>query len=366
MRALVDPHHAGVGRLGENGVALDVAVVLVGDPRLVAEVGRGGEPEHGLAQLGVVGRARQRLGAVGLERVLPVGAREGPLVRRPVVRHRPRGHVDHGLAVPLDVEPAGLGDLADHDRLDVPLLADREERSTSAGLEDGHHPLLRLAHQDLLRSERGVAERDQVERDVHAAVTGAGELGGRAGETGAAEVLDAGDHARGEQLERALDQQLLHERVADLDARPLGRTGLVEGLRRQDDDAADAVAAGARAVQDHLVAGAGGLGEMEVLVPEDADAERVDQAGCRRSRVEDRLAADVGQSEAVAVAADAGHDPGQHAVGVRRRRAGRIAAGPSPRPAERPWPGCRGRCRRRRSPRPGRARRTTGGCATRS
>ena len=47
-----------------------------------------------------------------------------------------------------------------------------------------------------------------------------------------------------------------------------------------------------------------------------ADAERVDQRVAEVGRVEDGLAADVGQAEAVAVAADAGHDPGQHPVGV--------------------------------------------------
>ena len=51
-------------------------------------------------------------------------------------------------------------------------------------------------------------------------------------------------------------------------------------------------------------------------MPEDADAERVDQRVAEVGRVEDRLAADVGKAETVAVAADAGHDPRQHAVGV--------------------------------------------------
>ena len=90
----------------------------------------------------------------------------------------------------------------------------------------------------------------------------------------------------------------------------------LEGLARQHRHPADAVAAGAGAVQDHLVADAGRLGEVQVLVPEHADAERVDQRVAEVGRVEDRLAADVGQAEAVAVAADAGHDPGQHPVGV--------------------------------------------------
>ncbi len=202
----------------------------------------------------------QRLGAVGLQGVLPVRAGEGAVVRRPVVRDRARRHVDDPLAVPVDLQPAGVGDLADHDRLDVPLRADRQERRDVAGLDDRHHPLLRLAHQDLLRRERGVAQRDPVELDVHAAVAGAGQLGGGAGQPGAAEVLDAGDQAGREDLERALDEQLLHERVADLDAGPLGRAAppstRLERLGGEHGDAADAVAAGAGAVQDHLVADA--------------------------------------------------------------------------------------------------------------
>ncbi len=58
-------------------------------------------------------------------------------------------------------------------------------------------------------------------------------------------------------------------------------------------DAADAVAAGAGAVEDHLVAGAGRLREVDLLVPHDADAQRVDERVAGVRRVEDRLAADV-------------------------------------------------------------------------
>ena len=85
----------------------------------------------------------------------------------------------------------------------------------------------------------------------------------------------------------------------------------------EDGDAADAVAAGAGAVQDDLVADAGRLGEVQVLVAQDADAQGVDERVAEVAGVEDRLAADVREAEAVAVAADAGHDPRQHAVGVR-------------------------------------------------
>ena len=146
-------------------------------------------------------RAVERLGAVGLERVLPVGPGERAVVDRAVVGDGPRGYVDDALAVPVDLQPAGVGDLADDDGLDVPLLADRHEGVDVGRLDDRHHPLLRLAHQDLLGRERGVAQRHPVELDVHAAVAGAGQLGGGAGEPGAAEVLDAGDEAGGEELE---------------------------------------------------------------------------------------------------------------------------------------------------------------------
>ena len=54
----------------------------------------------------------------------------------------------------------------------------------------------------------------------------------------------------------------------------LAGLGVVEGLGGQDRDAADAVAAGAGAVEDDLVAGAGRLREVDVLVPHHADGSR--------------------------------------------------------------------------------------------
>ena len=68
----------------------------------------------------------------------------------------------------------------------------------------------------------------------------------------------------------------------------------------------------------------GGLGQVQVFVPENADAQRVDQRVAGVRPVEHHLAADVGQAQAVAVAADAGHDSGQHP-----RRVGGVE-GPEP------------------------------------
>ena len=48
-----------------------------------------------------------------------------------------------------------------------------------------------------------------------------------------------------------------------------------------------------------------------------ADAERIDQRIAEEGAVEGDLAADIGQAQAIAVAADAGNDPRQHSSGIR-------------------------------------------------
>ena len=111
--------------------------------------------------------------------------------------------------------------------------------------------------------------------------------------------------------------------------------------------------------------GPGALASLISSARMHAHAQRVDQRVAQVAGVEDDLAADVRQAQAVAVAADAGDHAGQHprgVGGVGRAEAQRVH---DRRSGARPWSGCRGRCRRRRSPRPGRARRRTGGCATR-
>ena len=119
-----------VARLGEHGVAADVAVVLVGDPRLVAQVRARPTSRSRVARSSSPPAGRGSASArVGLQGVLPVGPGERALVGRPVVRHAARRYVDHALAVPVDLQPAGVGHLADDGGVDVPLRADREERA---------------------------------------------------------------------------------------------------------------------------------------------------------------------------------------------------------------------------------------------
>ena len=70
-----------------------------------------------------------------------------------------------------------------------------------------------------------------------------------------------------------------------------------------------------------LLPGPAALASLMSSVRMHADAQRVDQRVARVAVVEDDLAADVRQAEAVAVAADAGDDAGQHAARCPARRA---------------------------------------------
>ena len=268
---LVDAQHSAVGVLGQDGVAADVAVVLLGDERTAAQVRTAQQRKQSRTQF-VTGRGPwQFRGRVGVQRVLAVGALHRPFVHRALVRDGARWHVDDGLTVPGDHEPVAVGDLTDDGGQHLPLAAHRHERVDVLRRDDSAHALLRLAGQDLRRHHVRRTQRHGVQLDPHAAVARRREFGCGAGQPGTAEVLDADDEILGIQLEAALDEHLLHERVAHLHRGQLlapGRTALVaaERVRRQHRHAADAVESGARAEQDDLVARARRERQVQILL----------------------------------------------------------------------------------------------------
>ena len=98
---LVDADHAAVVGEAQRGVAHHVVVVLVGDPRLVGEVGAAEQLQDlGAQRVGVIG-AGQRGAESRLQRVDPGRVGDRPLVHRPVDRDRARVDVDDLLAVPV-------------------------------------------------------------------------------------------------------------------------------------------------------------------------------------------------------------------------------------------------------------------------
>ena len=300
---LVDAQHAGVGVLGLHGVAAHVAVVLLGDEVAGAQRGRCDHLQPCVLDVALLLDVTS-----GLHTILPIRARVGTLVDRALVDSRRRG-VHHELAVVEHLQAVLVrGDLADDGREHVPLGADLHELIDVLRRHNRTHALLRLGGENLRGGHVLRAQRDIVQVDSHAAVARRREFGGGAGQAAAAQVLDALDHAGGVELEAALDEDLLRERVAHLDGRQLALLALLEGGGAQHGHAADAVEAGAGAEQDDLVAGAGGERQVEVFHLQRAHAQRVDQRVAGVRRVEDGLAADVGQAQAVAVAADAVDD----------------------------------------------------------
>ena len=329
----VDAQHAAVGMFGEHGVTADVAVVLLGDERAAAQVRTAKQRKQSRLQFVAGDRPRQLGGGVGVERVLGVRTLHETLVDRSLVGDRARRHIDDRFTVPRDLQPVAVGHLPDDGGQHFPLAAHRHELLDVLRCNNRAHAFLRLAGQDLGGRHVGRPQRHGVQFNPHATVAGRCEFGCRTGQSGATEVLDADHQVVGVQLQAALDEHLFREGVADLDAwQLLARSACrielrsspgsfflaAERFRCQHRHASDAVEAGARTEEDDLVACARREREVQVLLAQHPDAQRVHQRVAGVGRVEDGLAADVGQSQRVSVAADAAHHSVHHPACVRR------------------------------------------------
>ena len=309
---LVDAQHTSVRVVGLHGVAAHVAVVLVGDEITRAQR-RGGHEllqRHGEVLL---------LDALELlQRILPLRAGIGAVVDRGLVRDGAGRGVHDDLALVADNEVLASGNLTDLGAGDVPMRADLLELFHVLRGHHGAHALLGLGGEDLCSGHILCAQRDVVQVDLHAAITGGGQLGGGAGQARTAQVLDAHDDAGLVQLQAALDENLLRERVTHLHGRQLALGAVLEGVRSQHGHATDAVEAGARTEEHDLVAGTGGKSELEVLHLQRAHAQRVDQRVARIGLIKNSFAANVGQAQAVAVVGNTADNTGQNALGVGR------------------------------------------------
>ena len=317
---LVHAHNAAVVRHGQGGVALNVAVVLVGDPGLGAHVRGRHERLDCLAQLltaraGIVGSRTGEV--VSLDVILPLGACVRTLVGRAVVRNGAGVNIHDDLAVPLDDQAARVGDLTEEGVLHAPLVHDRFEALHVLGGDNSHHAFLRLRHQNLARGQGGVTQQNLGQVDVHAALTVRSQLAGCAGNTRSTQVLNTLNHGALEQLQAALNQNLLSEGVAHLNGRTLRRLGVIERLGRQHRRTADTVATGACTEQNNLVAHARCVRQADVLVTHNTHSQCVDQRVCLVAGIELNLAADVRQAQGVTVTTNTGNHAANNAGGVR-------------------------------------------------
>ena len=115
-------------------------------------------------------------------------------------------------------------------------------------------------------------------------------LGRRAGQPGRAHVLDADDETAVHDLEAGLEEELLLERIADLDVGPLV-LGLLAELLGGHRGAVDAVAAGLGPDVEDGVPDALGPGVEDLVLVGQAEAEDVDERVERVALVETDLAA---------------------------------------------------------------------------
>ena len=190
-------------------------------------VRRGDQPQDGARA------ARRRspggpasLGVVGLQRVLPVRAGVRTLVDRALVGDGARRHVDDLLAVPEDLQPLAVGDLTDDGGDDVPLLADLQEaRRRCRGSTIAHmrscDSLMRISSGESVESRSGTASSStRMPPEPAEASSLVAQDSPAAPRSWMPTTSFSAKISR-----RALDEQLLLERVADLDRGALGRAG---------------------------------------------------------------------------------------------------------------------------------------------
>ena len=169
--------------------------------------------------------------------------------------------------------------------------------------------------------EARVAQRDGVHVDEHAAVAARGQLGGRAGDAGRAQVLDALDQvlAANSSRQHSTSSFSMNGSPTCTDGRLAAFPPASPNVALASTDAPPTPSGPVREPNSTTLLPAPlAAADLQVVVPHEPDAQRVDQRVARVAGVEGELAADVRQAEAVAVERDAGDDAGQHAGGVMR------------------------------------------------
>ena len=161
--------------------------------------------------------------------------------------------------------------------------------------------------------------------DGHAELAARPHLAGGAGQPGRAHILNAQDSAGLHDFQAGFEQKFFEERVAHLDVRAF-LFGAFGELLAGHGGAVDAVSAGLGPDVEDRVADAFGLGIEDLVRADEAKRKGIDQRVAGVARLKARLAAKVGDAEAVAVSTyavdDAGHGVAIACEGIREQRVG--------------------------------------------
>ena len=303
LRAL-DSDDAGTHARHVDRVRPHHVIVLPIDPALA---GNGRRPEERQQRL-VRRRRRGQCADIELPRAGQVrGFRHRTVIHRRLVGQRAiRNLGDDGAAISYPQQTIA-GDFADVHGVQIPFVEDPLDLRLPASLDHQQHALLRFGEHDFVRGHAALALRHERHVDLDARAAARSHFGRRAGQTRRTHVLNADERVGLHHFQAGLEQQLFHERIADLDGRPLLGRMLVE-FRRRHGRAVDPVAAGLGADVVDAVADARGDALDDVRRLGDAEAEHVDEWIACVGGLERDFAAHRRNADAVAVARDAGDD----------------------------------------------------------
>ena len=228
-----------------------------------------------------------------------------------------RGNFRGDSAVVLDPGDAAFGDLADDHGVQSPLLENAEDFVLAALFRDEQHALLRFAEHDFVRRHAGFALRNFGEIDFDAGAAARSHFHGGARQAGSAHVLNRDDRAGLHGFEAGFEQQLFHERIADLHVRALLLRFFGEFGGGQQRRAVNAVAAGFCADINHGIADALGFGQKNFFFSRNAQRERIHQRILRVARLEANFAADRRHAETISIVSDAANHAVENAAILR-------------------------------------------------
>src|ERR1700722_6628755 len=305
LRAL-NSNYAGITCSGRvDRVRLHHVIVLLPYPALAADVGAGEK---------LLEMPREVGGGVEFDVLRPLArdgrlpARQRTFVDRSIVGQRLIRNFGYYLAVFEHAQYVVRCDFADFDCIESPLFEDTEDFVLAAFLRNQQHALLRFAEHDFVGSHAGFALRNAIEFNFDSNAAAGSHFAGRAGQAGRAHILDADDGAGLHGFETGFEQQLLEERIAYLHVGAFGFRGLAEFFAGHG-GAVDAVTSGFCADVDYRIAFSGGPGVEDFIFSYQAEGECVDQRIARVARLEFGFAAEIGDSEAVAVGGDSTDHP---------------------------------------------------------
>ena len=292
-------HHAGISTGAADGARSHKLVVLLKDPSLAGHVGITHDRQPRGGQIIWLGHVGQINGRGRRRRIL------WHVSERHVVGEVERRNAHHLFATPQGLELARVGDLTDVGGVQFVARGHLHHCGQGAGLNDGQHALLTLAHQHLAGGKALLAKWHAVEINCKTHAAPAGHLAGSRRKARGAQILKRHKQAGLAHGKAQVDELALGKWVAHLHARTLVGVVVAHLSRCQHACAADAVAAGAVADEHQAVADALRSARQDALLGHDSHAHGVDQAGVLVAVVKLHLTANVGDADAVAVVANA-------------------------------------------------------------